>query len=128
MAGLKNVKMPTKLLTFINKTVELKALAEKIADPAVKESALKLVKLLEQKSKANFDFFHAQRRIIQESIDYYADRKAGKTVNLPADFPYLTEQAKKAAEDLKNINAQYSQALQNLAKEFGATLNQIINQ
>jgi len=121
-ALVKNTETTAKIKNLVDKTTELKELAQKITDSSVKESALKVIGLIEQNNDLGNRYLNIQKQTIELISDYYEKQQAGQKVSIPEqELTDLSNQATELAQELKEISAQYTTALDEFAKNARIT-------
>jgi len=106
---------------------EFKTIVEAATDATVKESGLKLIGLLEQRSVATLKLINDSKQLVEPAKKYYDDLAAGKAgTYLDDNQTYnLTQEINKDNKTLATLATQIDAANQELAKAAGFQLKTV---
>ncbi len=122
ISNLNNAASKTNSLN--TKISEFKTMVEAVSDSAVKQSGLKLISLLEQRSAAFLKLVSDSKQLIEPAKTYYETLAAGKAGVYLSDSQVasLTREVNKDNEILTALAAEFDAANQDLAKAAGFKL------
>ncbi len=118
--------LETKANNLTAKAAEFKNMVNAVKDPAVKESGLKFIDLVEQKAAINLKIADDTKQMLELAKKYFESLAASKEVALPtAQLTALSQKSQVELKTADEISAKFEAADQELAKIAGFQLKSV---